>query len=347
MDLLAIQLKVLEIRERIKHVAVFAAWPVLVLGVLGNVVALVVFLKKTFKKTSCGIYFAAVIIVDLLFILLGVVPDLLLISLEEDMDDWVGVGLCKFWTFASRTLRGLSGWLLLATAVDTFLLLQNPKRTLEEYFVTKAVTVIVCFALFEVALNLWVFWGVGALGRVAVTGTFALDHCGYSNMNFLKFDTEENYFVILIFNSILPAFGLILLNVPIVTNFAGSETGGGQEQGIGSVGKKSRILVLSSSLTFLLMEAPNIAMGALFWPQVLVPYQLDPVGLSWRLFAKAVLIFFGHLHHSLKFYMFCGVSATFRNDVRTIHKSNETLVREIVDKNGKNGGEGGQGMAKF
>ena len=103
----AILKKVLDVKEQIKYVAVYAACAMLVLGIAGNVIALILFLKKSLKNTSSGIYFTAIITLDLLFIILGAVPDLTFISIEENMGDKVGGWLCKCWTFLFRTIQGV------------------------------------------------------------------------------------------------------------------------------------------------------------------------------------------------------------------------------------------------
>ena len=119
----------------------------LVLGIVGNVIALILFLKKSLKNTSSGIYFTAIITLDLLFIILGAVPDLAFISIEENMGDKVGGWLCKCWTFLFRTIQGLSTWVLLAAAVDTFLLVQKPEKASVRNTVPKARAAIAALSL--------------------------------------------------------------------------------------------------------------------------------------------------------------------------------------------------------
>ena len=283
----AILKKVLDVKEQIKYVAVYAACAMLVLGIVGNAIALILFLKKSLKNTSSGIYFTAIITLDLLFIILGALPDLAFISIEENMGDKVGGWLCKCWTFLFRTIQGLSTWVLLAAAVDTFLLVQKPENASVRNTVPKARAAIAALSLVTIVLNLWVFWGIDARG------------------------------LIVLFIPVL--LRVLRMHVVVV------------EPVIQRRARMSRALILCSSVTFVLMEAPNIAKGTLFWSEVVEPYATDPVGMVWRLFVKGVLIFFGYAHHSLKFYLYLAASPRLRKDFTNICKSQEHYMRNSIN----------------
>ena len=334
----AILKKVSDVKEQIKYVAVYAACAVLILGIVGNILALIVFLKKSLKNTSSGAYLTAVIVLDLLFIILGAVPDLAFISIEVSMGDKVGGWLCKCWTFAYRTVQGLSAWVLLTAAADTFRLLQKPEKAFMRNTVPKARATLAGLTLVTVILNLWVFWGIDArgdieaLGQNAVTGTVRVTQCGYATQKFVTFDVNDNEYIFLVLFSIFPTVGLILLSIPIVLYLLKIHTVA-VEPAIQQRARTSGMLILGSSVTFILMEAPNIAMGALFWSEVLEPYAMDPIGAIWRLFVKGVLIFFGYAHHSLKFYLFLALSSSFRSDFVNLRNS------EVPMKNSSNGVE--------
>ena len=335
-QLLAILNKVSHVREQIKYVAVYAACAILVLGIAGNILALILFLRKSLRNTSAGIYFTAIITLDLLFIILGAVPDLAFISIEENMGDVVGGWLCKCWTFLFRTIQGLCTWVLLAAAVDTFLLVQKPEKDSTLNTVPKARAAIAALTVVTIALNIWVFWGIDARGgieplrRNAITGTVQTTQCGYSSVKFLTFDVNDNQYIFLVLYSILPSFGLIVLSVPILLKVLRMHMVV-VDPVIQHRARISGALILCSTVTFVLMEAPNIAMGALFWSEVLEPYATDPVGTMWRLFVKGVLIFFGYAHHSLKFYLYLVVSPRFRKDFINIRKSEENYTRNSVN----------------
>ena len=330
----ALQMKVDDIKEQIKYVAVFAACAIIILGVVGNILALIIFLRKSLRNTSSGTYFTSIITIDFLLILLGAVPDLAFISIEEDMGVKVGAWFCKCWTFAFRTLQGLSSWVTLAAAVDTFLLLQRPDRSATRNTVSKARGTLACLALTTMGLNLWVFWGVDALGQNAVTGTIQYTQCGYSSVKFLNFDVNDNQYIFLVLFSAFPTFGLIVLSMPIIfkclkLHIVVIDPSPAQRATLSSA------LILASSFTFILMEAPNIAMGSVFWSEVLVPYTRDPIELLWRLFVKGILIFFGYAHHSIKFFVYCVISPAFRQDVKNICNNNVVFTKTI-SVNGNN-----------
>ena len=335
-QLLAILKKVSDIKEQIKYVAVYAACAILVLGIAGNILALILFLKKSLRNTSTGTYFTAIITLDLLFIILGAVPDLAFISIEENMGDKVGDWLCKTWTFLFRSIQGLSTWVLLVAAVDTFLLIQKPEKVSMRNTVTKARAAIAALSLVTIVLNLWVFWGIDARGGIeplrqnAITGTIQVTQCGYSSVNFLNFDVNDNQYIFLVLYSIFPSFGLIVLSVPILLRVLRMHMVV-IDPVIQRRARVSGALIVCSTVTFVLMEAPNIAMGALFWSEVLEPYATDPIGTIWRLFVKGVLIFFGYAHHSLKFYLFLAVSPRFRKDFTNICKSEEHYMKNSIN----------------
>ena len=332
----AILKKVLDVKEQIKYVAVYAACAMLVLGIVGNVIALILFLKKSLKNTSSGVYFTAIITLDLLFIILGAVPDLAFISIEENMGDKVGGWLCKCWTFLFRTVQGLSTWVLLAAAVDTFLLVQKPENASVRNTVPKARAAIAALSLVTIVLDLWVFWGIDARGDIeplrqnTITGTVQITQCAYSSVKFLTFDVNDNQYIFLALYSILPSFGLIVLFIPVLLRVLRMHMVM-VEPVIQRRARMSGALILCSSVTFVLMEAPNIAMGALFWSEVVEPYAADPVGMVWRLFVKGVLIFFGYAHHSLKFYLYLAVSPRFRKDFTNICKSQIHYMRNSIN----------------
>ena len=180
--------------------------------------------------------------------------------------------------------------------MDTFLLVQKPENASVRNTVPKARAAIAALSLVTIVLNLWVFWGIDARGDIeplrqnAITGTVQITQCAYSSVKFLTFDVNDNQYIFLVLYSILPSFGLIVLFIPVLLRVLRMHMVV-VEPVIQRRARMSGALILCSSVTFVLMEAPNIAMGALFWSEVVEPYAADPVGMVWRLFVKGVLIF--------------------------------------------------------
>ncbi len=295
------------------------------LVLVGSLLTIKIVQTGILKNTSSATYFTALALIDVIFMFVGYLPDVIFIAQRNKMGKEGGEWLCKIWTFFHRTGMANTSWILLAAALDAAHQVQKQSKST----VGKARAMLAVILISVIALNFWLFWGIDKQGGIAVTSTIEMQQCGYASKAFSDYDTKYNQYITLVAFAVLPAVGnLLTMIVTIVGLLKLSKTPiYSAENEIERLRyKTAATMMIWISFTFIFMGAPYIAIGAIFWEEVYEPYNAkqDFLGLVHRVMAKAILIVLGALfHHSLKFYFFCIVSPGFRSDVKALCGKND------------------------
>ena len=288
------------------------------LVLVGSLLTIKIVQTGILRNTSSATYLTALALIDVIFMFVGYLPDAIFIAMRDKMGQDGGVWLCKIWTFFHRTGLANTSWILLAAALDAAYQIQKKTKST----VGKARVVVAIILICVIALNFWVFWGIGKTPPIAVSTTIQMEHCGYTSKGFSDYDIKYNQYITLVAFSVLPAFGNLLTMIVTILGLLklSKDPVYSTENEIERMRYKTAgTMMIWISFTFIFMGAPYIAMGAIFYDEVFEPYRAkqDFLGLVHRTMAKAVLIVVGALfHHSMKFYFFCMVSSGFRSDVK-------------------------------
>ena len=147
-------------------------------GVIGNVVSFVVFLRPTFRKHSISIYCRALAICDSLVIYnaivqFGIVLDNYIVILYSD-------ALCKLFNYMMYAFGSLPGWILIGMSVDKVLNLKKVTNGMGRPLVHYAI--IAGIVLFNLLLYIEILIYV-KLEEVEISGK-RVRHCDTSTLSF-------------------------------------------------------------------------------------------------------------------------------------------------------------------
>ena len=111
-----------------KWIATIGLPSIIMVGIIGNVLAFLVYSRKFFSKTSCGFYFKAISISDTIYLVLFFI-EFMALSLDIDLKVYSDVS-CKLIWFLSYIPPTISSWIEALVSFDRMINITAPKRLL-------------------------------------------------------------------------------------------------------------------------------------------------------------------------------------------------------------------------
>lgn len=190
-----------------QQIILYTGIPTLIVGLVGNVLSMIVFLSlRTFRQSSCALYLTVLSFVDMLQLLTGLFSRIMISGFGMD---WTQRSLfyCKARTFAFQLSASISLTCLVLATIDQYFATCSPPR--HPHWCTiklaRRIVFVVLLVFFLEQIPCLIFYDHVLLPKSNTT------ICDITNVNFTTFNAYVNY---LILGNLLPhsmAFSCALL----------------------------------------------------------------------------------------------------------------------------------------
>jgi len=296
---------------------------VVLIGIVGNIVSIILLLRKAFRQTTTGVYLPLTAVADIMFLLTGAL-EILEVTHVFDVREY-NVWTCRMYKVLHYTAGDVSIWLLVAFTFDRFIAVCFPLRKQRVCRWRRAVVASTVIVLLSLAKNVHEFWTRGP--EYTTSGQFRRI-CGSQQQYhfFLQFVRPWIAFTLIVavpFILIL-FFNCMIVHVLIkshrlrkaaVATPTPTETENGPS--LSSFGfRQTTFMCLGISFAFLVCVSPSIVLliGKPYW-------QRDYNN------TKAVCNLLGFVNHAVNFLMYCLTGRRFRRALTTTVSCRRDEVR--------------------
>nr|AKQ63053.1 orphan G-protein coupled receptor 49 [Platynereis dumerilii] len=298
-----------------KTLWIYVAPFIFVVGVIGNVLILIVMMRRKFQGTTTCIYLRLMALADLLVLIIGMVPEWLsandIVIFKE-----VHPVTCKLEKFLQYTTGDVSIWILMCFTVDRFIAVCFPFSKTNFCKPGRARFYGFIVLLAAIFKNLCVFWTRGPVYHSSEGDNSSLvlvSNCGRPQP-FTYFEKLIRPWIVFALISVLPFLVIVICNVMIIRALIESRvvtSGNKIQSNMEKTYMQMTLMCLSASFAFLVFITPSIVLliGKPYWDNDSDSY----------IIAKAVNNQLTYVNHSINFFLYCLSGARFRKElVRTL-----------------------------
>ncbi len=141
-------------------------------GSIGNILAVVALTRKHMLHNSVCFYLAVLGVIDTIILYVGCGLDWLSFVSETTQVPNLADPVCRVWTFLFNTIMAMMSWLTVAALVDRFLVMWHPIKAqyICTVFLAKVMTVMILVALVSVCIHaMWTMQLAGYAGPDTAT----------------------------------------------------------------------------------------------------------------------------------------------------------------------------------
>lgn len=310
----------------------------LVVGLSGNLFALLVGLGSRLRHVVPTRYLVAIAAADTGALVFGLLPTWLRHAFNYDVVAAGGDVVCKFRDAIRYTSQDASIWLVCSFTFDRLVAVQWPlkrNRLRPETLATTSVCVVVTLAVVKNVHIMWTrSWMGGETGNtsVAAINVTALLLAGVDTRRCVArpeydyFETQIRPWLVLLTANVIPFAFLVACNTAIIRRLVGARTarrsllhqmnphvgrrlkGAAEPDCGGHIGRLTSTC-LAVSITFLVLVSPSIVLLAVRSFRT----DSDRLELAWA--ATSLL---NYTNNAVNFYLYCLTGSRFRAEVRRI-----------------------------
>ncbi|CAH1797431.1 unnamed protein product [Owenia fusiformis] len=137
---------------------VYCAPLIIILGTIGNTLALIILTRKNMRKSTSSVYLSVLAVVDTMALYTGLLRYWIIYISDVDIRD-ITLGGCKVHIFIVYYTVHLSAWILVVVTSERLITIYVPDRACSNHLTTPIV-ICVLFSVFFV-VNLHFFWTFG------------------------------------------------------------------------------------------------------------------------------------------------------------------------------------------
>jgi len=285
---------------------------VLLIGIIGNILSIIVLMRKAFRETTTGVYLPFTAIADIAFLTTGAL-EIFEISGIFDAREY-SLWTCRLYKVVHYTSGDVSIWLLVAFNFDRFIAVCFPLSKRRVCRWKRAATAAFTITFLSFGKNLHEFWTrgpeytpSGELRRIC--GSQAAYHIFLDYVRpwlVLALVMAIPFILILVFNclivrGLLRAQRVRALSIPSI---AASKSASPSF-------RQTTFMCLGISLAFLICVAPSIVL------LIGKPYWKHRTNATYKN-AKAISNFLVFVNHSINFFLYCVTGERFRHELRAM-----------------------------
>jgi len=294
---------------------------VVLIGIVGNIVSIILLLRKAFRQTTTGVYLPLTAVADIMFLLTGAL-EILEVTHVFDVREY-NVWTCRMYKVLHYTAGDVSIWLLVAFTFDRFIAVCFPLRKQRVCRWRRAVVASTVIVLLSLAKNFHEFWTRGP--EYTTSGQFRRI-CG-SQRQYRIFLNYVRPWIVLLLVMAIPFVLILVFNCLIVRGLLRAQRvrdraisipscstaseATGKKAAASSNLRQTSFMCLGISFAFLVCVAPSIVLliGKPYWKHhTNEPYK----------HAKAVSNFLVFVNHCVNFFLYCVTGQRFRDELRAI-----------------------------
>ncbi|XP_060582119.1 probable G-protein coupled receptor 139 [Ruditapes philippinarum] len=295
-------------------------YPVIIaLGTMGNILTLLVMLRKKMRQRTTCFYMAIIAMFDTLVLYFACLRQWLALLHGNDALS-LSSSACKIFNFLTYTFFDISVWLLVIMTVERFLVVRFPLHAPKISSIPRARIAVITLVIIMALVNLHFFWTVhlDERGRCIYVEEFEhfhdniwpwIDATVYSFLPFL---------FLLIFNLLIIIIhrrSVILRRTTL--NISKSRTRD-RRSNQGTQLRLSAMLLLVT-FTFLLLSAPNVLLICLRHKYFDFSVQVDDFrDIAIYRLVSMITMFCLYLNHAVNFFLYCITGQMFRRELLKI-----------------------------
>nr|ANO39023.1 GCR048 [Schmidtea mediterranea] len=286
---------------------------IMFLGIPGNILSFLVMVQKQNRNKSTGVYMAGLAIFDFLVLIISLFLYWLFFNFFQNTDfQWA----CSVFRFLVQFLTQVSTYYIVARTFDRFLSICFPLKTRNFSTSSVALKIITLIPVLLFFINMHGFW------------TYKLLDVAGLNQKKCVFVSSSSEAVIFMFweltlTTLFPFLTLIILNIGIIIRLHQKQDGVGEtvdQNKRNAVQNQITRSLLLVSFMFLVLNMPYRA-DDLIWRYV--AYE----NLSTLFYIRRVSYVYLHkvwyCHNAVNFYLYVLSGKKFRNEVKSLFKSDK------------------------
>jgi len=309
--------KKVELYERIDDI-LWDVVPVviLVIGLVGNTLSIVIMSRPSFRETTTRLYFQALAVSDLAFLIAVLLPRYVSLFFETkvwDVNNW----LCKSHIFLSYWLMHLSAWYLVGVTIERLIAVHVPHKVKQWVTGTKVWIYLVSVTLVMTGLNIHLVFTVELvpIGNDKFACPSIQSFSFYNNIIFPYVD--------LVFYMCIPTAVIISGNISIVWRILDARQSTSQMTNAQTVQKyklsQMTITLMAVTMIFVLLNGPVLVLTLLQsgWLNVEVVIGTEASLKAAKLsLGNTVSVLVMFLNSSINFLLYCLSGPRFRAEVK-------------------------------
>ncbi|XP_053405382.1 CX3C chemokine receptor 1-like [Mercenaria mercenaria] len=287
---------------------------ILILGTIGNIVTLLVMLRKKMRRRTTCFYMSMVAVFDTLVLYFACLRQWLALLQGTDALT-LSSAACKIFNFFSYAFFDVSVWLLVLMTVERFLVVQFPLQSLKISSIARARIAVLVLIIIMVLVNAHFFWTVYLDER---------QRCNYLE-DFEHFHDNIWPWIDATVYSFLPFLLLLIFNVLIIIIHRRSINLRRTTLQIGkprtrrsNQGTQLRLtaMLLIVTFTFLFLSAPNVILICIRNKYFDFSLQVDDFrDIAVFRLVSTVTMFCLYVNHAVNFLLYCISGQMFRREL--------------------------------
>lgn len=282
-------------------IGMYLSPPILLLGVVGNILTISVMKRRAFQNTTACVYLTLLGVFDTLLLVTGIFHEWLE-WFAIDLDPWP----CRFHRFFFYLSSDVSMWTIVLFTFDRFIAVCFPLRKRIVCRPRRAVVAFVVVSLIWIAKNLHVFWTRGE----EFIDDVLYRKCGYCPQ-YANFEYYIRPWIVFVFILLLPFCIVLLLNCAIVSYLRRSRVKRTislpSSTALRNPFRQTTVMCLCLSFTCLVCIAPSIVLviGKPYWKSRGSQSAVYDI-------AKVVNNELVYFNHAINFCLYCITGQRFR-----------------------------------
>ena len=291
------------------------AIPLLLVATFGNVMSFNIMRRESMKRSSPGIYFAAIACTDTSTVYWGLVP--FVVYYFTSVDLWtLHPWSCKIIIFMLFSSADSAIWLLVAVTVDRFIAVRFPMKKSRLCTPRKA-TITAC-ALPSIAMtkNVHCFFTRGkevVPDPLLPKDQWVVKNCGFPTPAIEFFEQYIRTWIGFSLYAFIPIILILILNIFIIKTFwkvSKVAAQSNREQTTRKTNNQLTAMLLSVSITFLVLIIPSITV------LLIKPYlNLTNEKANMYAYIESVVDCMACLMHSSNFFLYCLTGPGFHREL--------------------------------